>query len=188
MAPPAASLRRLFFALWPQEASRACLSAQIRARLPRAARAVPPANLHLTLVFLGSVANERLPEVHSIAMQVCARLTPQMLQIRLSRLAHWREPQILVALPETQPAPLEHLAEALSQALRGAGFTPDLKPFRAHVTVARKVTHPPETLALSAVSWRFSDYVLIESRSGAAGPIYSIVQSYPLVKAQKVRE
>jgi RNA 2',3'-cyclic 3'-phosphodiesterase len=188
MTHPPARTRRLFFALWPDEDSRARLCVAIRELLPQGARPVPRANLHLTLAFLGSVADERIGAVDAMATQVCSRLTAQPLQIELTQLAHWREPQILVALPQRQPPTLEALAATLSQALLQKGFTPDLKRFRAHVTVARKVTRPPKTPALPPVSWCFSEYALIESRGGVNGPVYSVLQSYPLVKTQKVRE
>ena len=69
-----------------------------------------------------------------------------------------------------------------------AGFSPDLKPFRTHVTVARKVAHAPSTLAVQPVLWRFDAFALIESRTDPGGPVYSVIESYLLVKAEKAHE
>jgi RNA 2',3'-cyclic 3'-phosphodiesterase len=77
------------------------------------------------------------------------------------------------------------LSAALKDAAAAAGFTPDLKPFRAHVTVARKVMRAPRECALRALVWRFDDFALIDSRTEPAGPVYSVVDSYPLVKREK---
>jgi 2'-5' RNA ligase len=56
------AVRRLFFALWPSDAVRARLAqeAQSHAGL---GRAIPVRNLHITLVFLGGVQEERVVEV-----------------------------------------------------------------------------------------------------------------------------
>jgi 2'-5' RNA ligase len=82
-------------------------------------------------------------------------------------------------------------APALSATLKSetaaAGFSPDLKPFRAHLTVARKVAHAPSALALQPVLWRFDAFALIESHTHPAGPVYSVIESYLLVKAEKAR-
>ena len=80
------------------------------------------------------------------------------------------------------------LAEALKDATAAAGFSPDLKPFRAHVTVARKVAHAPRELALRALIWHFDSFGLIDSRTEPSGPVYSVIDSYSLVKSEKAHE
>ena len=71
--------------------------------------------------------------------------------------------------------------------LTQAGFSPDLKPFRAHVTVARKV-RDPQPLELGApVHWSCAVLALMESRSGGRGSVYSVVESQLLVKAENLR-
>jgi len=105
---------------------------------------------------------------------------------------HWARPQILCALGTEEPrdtdaASAPALAATLKNETAAAGFSPDLKPFRAHVTVARKVAHAPAALALQPVLWRFGTFALIESRTDPAGPIYSVIESYLLVKAEKAR-
>jgi len=126
----------------------------------------------------------------------------QPLLVSFDRLAYWARPQILCALGSGEPEAAQPVGEpsevdpagapALSATLKSeataAGFSPDLKPFRAHVTVARKVAHAPSALALQPVLWRFDAFALIESRTDPAGPIYSVIESYLLVKAEKVHE
>jgi len=41
---------------------------------------------------------------------------------------------------------------------------------------------------LRPVVWRFDAYALIDSRTEPSGPVYSIVDSYPLVGADKARD
>ena len=76
------------------------------------------------------------------------------------------------------------LAAALKDAAAAAGFAPDPKPFRTHVTLARKVTHAPRECTLREMLWRFDGFALIDSRTESRGPVYSVLESYPLVKAE----
>ena len=76
------------------------------------------------------------------------------------------------------------LAASLKDATAAAGFTPDLKPFHAHVTLARKVTHAPRECTLREVLWRFDGFALVDSRTESGGPVYSVLESYPLVKVE----
>ena len=204
-APPAREpTRRLFFALWPDAEQRGALHSATRKSVKSCGgRPVPVQSLHVTLAFLGSVPEGRVPELDRIARRVAdafpAAAQPPLLTF--DRLAHWARPQILCALGTEEPGAVQAPAEprdadaagapALSASLKNetaaAGFSPDLKPFRAHVTVARKVAHAPAALALQPVLWRFEAFALIESRTDPAGPVYSVIESYLLVKAEKAR-
>lgn len=188
--------RRLFFALWPDAQQRGALHSATRQCVSSCGgRPVPVQSLHVTLAFLGAVPEGRVPELDRIARRVAdafpARAQPLLLSF--DRLAHWARPQILCALGTEEPAAdtdaasAPALAATLKNETVAAGFSPDLKPFRAHVTVARKVAHAPSALALQPVLWRFDAFALIESRTDPAGPVYSVIESYLLVKAEKAR-
>ena len=191
MSPdPSEPTQRLFFALWPEEESRQALSrATAKAARSAGGRAVPPANLHVTLAFLGSVPRRRLPEVTRLAERAAADCVEEVpLSLRFETLEYWPRQQLLCALASEEPPMATALAEALKDAAAAAGFTPDLKPFRAHVTVARKVTHMPRRSALRAVVWQFDAFALVDSRTEPEGPVYSVIESYALVKAEKPHE
>ncbi len=188
--------RRLFFALWPDAQQRGALESATRQCVSSCGgRPVPVQSLHVTLAFLGAVPEGRVPELDRIARRVAdafpARAQPLLLAF--DRLAHWARPQILCALGTEEPAAdtdaasAPALAATLKNETVAAGFSPDLKPFRAHVTVGRKLAHAPSALALQPVLWRFDAFALIESRTDPAGPVYSVIESYLLVKAEKAR-
>jgi 2'-5' RNA ligase len=203
--PPAREpTRRLFFALWPEAEQRGALRSAARKSVRSCGgRPVPVQSLHVTLAFLGSVPEGRVPELDRIAHRIADAFpaAAQSLLLTFDRLAYWARPQLLCALGTEEPAAVQVPGEprdtvtasapALSAALKNetavAGFSPDLKPFRAHVTVARKVAHAPSALALQPVLCRFDAFALIESRTHPAGPVYSVIESYLLVKAEKVR-
>jgi RNA 2',3'-cyclic 3'-phosphodiesterase len=186
----AGTSRRLFFALWPDEAQRLALEhAAAQAVRGCGGRPVPAASLHVTLAFLGSVALGRIPDLQRIARsqaEVLGGHTP--IELTLERLVHWKEAQVLCALPAAESASARTLATALQEAAMACGFSPDRKPFQAHVTLARKVVHPASTPRLRGVVWRFDRYSLLDSRTEPSGAVYSVIESYPLVAVEKAHD
>jgi RNA 2',3'-cyclic 3'-phosphodiesterase len=180
--------QRLFFALWPDAADREALVAETaRALRHCGGRPVPAANLHVTLAFLGSVAQVRMPELTKIALTCAAGFSAAPPTLRFVQLVHWPRQEILCAVTADEPRSPALLANELKDATAAAGFTPDLKSFRAHVTVARKVLRF-EALVLAPIEWRFERFALIDSSTDRRGPVYSVVEFFSLVKAAKARE
>ena len=186
----APATRRVFFALWPDEAQRLALEhATAKAVRRCGGRPVPAANLHVTLAFLGSVAVERIPELQRLArLQADASPAGTAIELSFERLVHWKDGQILCALSATESVATRMLATALQQATAAAGFSPDRRPFQAHVTLARKVVHAGRLPRLRAVVWRFAAYSLVDSRTESSGAVYSVIESYPLVAAEKAHD
>jgi len=191
-----ASGRRLFFALWPDEAQRAAL-VEATGETVRGCggRPVPESSLHVTLAFLGSVPGPRLADLGDLAQRTAATFPGDALPlgIALQGFEYWAKPQVLAVLERGAPADLaptsgaSQLACALTTTAVAAGFSPDLKPFHAHVTVARKVARAPQLRDMPEVRWRFDSFALLESRTLPEGPVYSVVGSYLLGSAEKVR-
>lgn len=185
-----APARRLFFALWPDEAQRCALEhAAAKAVRHSGGRPVPVSNLHVTLAFLGSVAPARIPDLQRIACEQAARLAHDApATLTFARLAHWKEAQILCALAAESSPSASGLAVALQEAAAALGLSPDRKPFRAHVTLARKVVRPGALLPLRPTVWHFDAFALIDSRTESSGPVYSVIDSYPLIRIDKARD
>jgi 2'-5' RNA ligase len=187
---PAVAARRVFFAFWPDEAQRGAIEhAAAKAVRHSGGRPVPAANLHVTLAFLGNVAAARIPELQRIAREQAAAFTGQApATLNFARLVHWKEAQVLCALGTEERPIARDLATALQEATRSAGFSPDRKPFQAHVTLARKVIRPGTSLQLRPVAWRFEAFALIDSRTHPSGPVYSVLDTYPLARAHKAND
>jgi 2'-5' RNA ligase len=179
---------RLFFALWPAVADQAALADAAKPVMDsaRGGRVVPCENLHLTLAFLGSVPEASLATLRSLAREI--ESTEPHLRIVLDRIDYWRRPEILCATASAPPSAASDLSESLKRVLVAARFTPDLKPFRAHVTLARKVRDATGPLVLPAVTWTFNAFTLVESRTDPSGSLYSAVDSWALCKPRGATE
>ncbi len=185
----AAQPRRVFLALWPDEGDRSALAAASGAAASACGgRAVPPKNFHVTLAFLGAVAGARLPELASLAGGVAAGYAVAPPPLCFARFEFWRKAGVLALVSDADPPEVVALAGALRAATLAAGFTPDLKPFRAHVTVARKVRGGhAAALPFAPVSFLCRELALVESTMHAGAPLYSVLDSRPLGKAEKLR-
>jgi len=173
---PAAPARRLFFACWPDEATRAAIvHASRKALRGSGGRPVPPGNLHATLAFLGSVPEDRLPAI--LAAGQAIRAAP--FEFRFERIDFWPRPQVLVARAEN-PGGVEDLVAALWAQVAALGLERDLRPFRAHVTLARKVRKPAAGLTLHPVTWPVRELSLVESVTDPAGARYQVLAQWLL--------
>jgi 2'-5' RNA ligase len=113
------------------------------------------------------------------------------LQLEFERLEHWKKAQLLCAVPTQETgsaAATSRLAESLRGEMVAAGFTPDLKPFRAHVTLARKVHPGSRELDMHALLWTYSEFALIDSRTAASGLLYSVLDSWSLYRSRATAE
>lgn len=177
--PPhhAAQTHRLFFALWPTEALRSALADRVATLAPPGTgRAQRPDQLHLTLEFLGAVPVARLQAVRDAA----AAVRGEPMELVLDALEYWRRPRVLCLVARELPPALAALVHALRSELGARGFQPECRPYRAHLTLARKVGQPPGVAAVDPVRWPATDFVLVESVTERAGSIYRPLGAWSL--------
>ncbi|HWP94762.1 MAG TPA: RNA 2',3'-cyclic phosphodiesterase [Gammaproteobacteria bacterium] len=176
--------RRLFFALWPDDAVREALRRETRHAVRRSGgRPVPVANLHLTLRFLGNVAAERVEAVFAVAAGITGIAATSL---QLDRYGWFPQARVFWLGTDTVPAPLAALAGRLEAGLVAAGFEPEPRPFQAHVTLARKVARAPAVEPPHPVTWPVYDFALIESHTARRGACYEVVGRWPLAGAPAV--
>jgi 2'-5' RNA ligase len=103
-----------------------------------ALRLVPEHQFHITLAFLGEIAEAQLPAVISASEDVARRVAAfQVSATRLVVLPSAQRPRVIgVALDATDDSLLRAVA-LLHASLRQAGFALEQRAFRAHVTLAR---------------------------------------------------
>lgn len=166
---------RLFFALWPDDATRHALFRWQTHNLPADVRWQHRADLHLTLHFLGQVGAGRLDALREIATGIDK--TPFALV--LDEIGHWSKPQVLWAGASSLPGELNVLHANLGEGLRECGFRTEERAFHPHVTLARKVREKPLLCPLRPLTWPVSELALVESRPGDA-PHYQPIARWPL--------
>jgi 2'-5' RNA ligase len=151
-----APTRRLFLALWPDDA--------VRTRLAQVARQwsrhpVKPANLHITLHFLGDCAAQQ----QQCYSQVISRIKFEPFDMYMNYVGGWRRSRIQWLGSSEAPQALGALHRALAAALTTCGYQPDTRRFVPHVTLSRNERNPRVKADLPPIVWPVSEFVLAES-------------------------
>ena len=148
---------------------------------------VPPENWHITLRFLGwtdDVAFDRL-----LAALDEADLGPPF-DMMLGEMGAFPRPKsatvIWLAVSEGLSR-LEELAAAAEEAAQSAGFGPEDRPFRAHVTLSR--VRPAEdasglldSFPGADLGWRCGSVLVYRSHLGRGGARYEPLETFPLTR------
>lgn len=159
---------RLFYALWPDDATRAAL---VRWQDHVQGRKIAPDNLHITLAFLGQQPTTLIPTLQTILTSLPS---PDMTLV-LDRLGYFSRHRIAWAGIQEVPDVLVTLQKTLAQALaqHGIAFN-DQSGFRPHVTLARDALAPGE-VAVDAIHWRVNQLVLAQSTTDREGSFYRVL-------------
>jgi len=175
-APP----KRVFFALNPGTEVREALNAVAATEiLPRTSRPTAVENLHLTLLFIGKVNQQILSCLLGFAG--ADMMTP--FELTVDRLEGWKRPGILWLGCRELPSPVTELVNNLIQFTKLCGVEPDERPFKAHITVARRVggdiwSRLPRSI--EAISWPINEFVLMESLTNKNGTHYEVLKTWRL--------
>ncbi len=169
---------RWFFALWPDAAARDSIVRSAAPLIPNGARATHPLDVHLTLRFLGPLTDDDL----AAAERAADTLNAEPVTVRIDRIGHFARARVLWCGPAAPGPGLIELAGRLEKALGHQGFAPDTRPFRPHITLARKVPPGPHLAGIrwgEPIDWTAGELVL------AAGlerepPRYGARRRWPL--------
>ena len=131
--------------------------------------------MHLTLVFLGEVAEQR---VHAIVTTL-ADVDTTPFAVKITGLGGFERAGVLFA--EVEPVPrLLRLQAQIAERMTGSGFTLELRPYHPHITLARfrsPVLLKREAMLPSELkrSFRFEAVNLYRSRPAATGAVYEVI-------------
>ena len=169
--------RRLFFALWPSDEFRAELEAATLS-LARASggRLIPPRNLHVTLLFLGEISNEKLPAVQQAGAALIGNPT---FALDFDTLESWGR-KILCLTSSAPPASAIELADKLRASLRSQLKQVDERPYLPHITLARDLPRGLRPQKIKPLRQQVNDVALVESVRDAGGSDYSVLERWPL--------
>lgn len=169
--------RRLFFALWPGEAQRAAIEEAMRRRVETSrGRAVPPENLHVTLVFIGGVAESRFEHV----IECATRVRGTRFELILDQLEVWGRARVLCLTASRMPSALLRLEEQLRFNLLNDEFDVRQEEYRPHVTLARDVRRRNARESIAPIAWPAEEFVLVESHPTPSGSEYRLVERWKL--------
>lgn len=174
--PPSNNSARLFFALWPDDKTRHQL-AEVALRLQsEQGKWVEPEKLHITLAFLGSVEAKDLSKLYGAV----ERVGGEPFELVLDRVQHWMGRGIVCLTAEQAPEALLNLVKALTKSLFKSGIPMDIKPFRPHVTLARKVKKRIPVGPVSPLCWPVRSFALVESQLSPEGSRYRVRECWNL--------
>jgi 2'-5' RNA ligase len=185
---------RVFVALEIPSAVRENLAAlleSLRAVSPQT-RWVRAENLHVTLRFIGEVAEAKLAAIRGALASVLSE-QPITLDFRgLGFFPSEKHPRVFWAGIEASPN-LSVLAAEIDKAMEKLGVPVEKRPFSPHLTLARfEAPKLPEKLraaiqknaARDFGSLRTTQFHLIESKLKSSGAEYTTVESFPFAAAE----
>lgn len=185
MADPAAPARiRAFVALELDPASRsriAGLVGELRPIVPHV-RWVRPASLHVTVRFLGYAAPPALVQLQGPLAEAAARCRAVEVPVRGLGLFPDRGSPRVIWLGIDVPAPVRALQEACERAAVEAGFPPEPRAFRPHLTLGRwsEPARRPRVPEVDLGKAHLERLVLFRSDLRREGSVYTPLAAFAL--------
>lgn len=166
--------RRVFFALWPDDATRRALVESTRSCVDAAdGRSTPSENLHVTLAFVGESNAAELAAIRAIQ-------PPRVggFDLVIDTTGFRKRARILWAAPQRVPPALLALETGLWERLEEIGIERDRRAYLPHVTLARRASRA--NVDIEPVHWFVDEIVLVESILGPPRSTYTILETWPL--------
>lgn len=170
--------QRLFFALFPDDETRAALNRLYGSPELQRGRRVHVADLHITLQFLGSASAREA----TCAVDAAGRCAGSSFELVVDRVDYWPRPKIAWAGVKQIPEPLSSLVGALNRELAACGFEAEKRAYTPHVTLLRKSPKVPHQLLPEPVVWPVREFCLMASSSAGIPPLYRVLHRWPLKK------
>jgi len=170
--------RRVFLAVWPTPVLAGRLdeiSAEAWALC--GGRRMRRDTLHITLAFLGEVAESHLSRI-GMAMET---LAAARFSLSIDTLGYWKHKRIVWAGCRSWPAALDRLVSDIRGALVAAGLPGgEDSAFFPHVTLLRKAGAAEALPTFEAIDWPVAEWVLVESCRSGNGAAYRRLAGWPL--------
>ena len=166
---------RLFFALWPDPATRAEI-AKLATEVAKETngRAVTADNVHLTLAFLGAQPATRVRELCSLA----AAIEVAPFRLLLDDVGCFRKVGIAWVGASFAPPELVALHAGLGRSLNLAGITLDARPFAPHLTLARRISRAVQRRLAEPIRWGVTSFALVSSETLPDGARYRLLDTW----------
>ena len=144
---------------------------------------VKPANIHLTLKFLGDISRDRIESAVSGVERACAKAAPFELEANgCGYFPSTRNPRVLwVGSRCDETNGLLGLHAGIEFELFRAGFAKEKKPFSPHLTIARlrsprnarEVAEQLQRIGFDPERFTVSEVIVMKSELNPSGSIYT---------------
>lgn len=140
---------------------------------------VKPANMHLTLRFLGDTESRLVDVLTSGLQTIEGRATTARLN-RLGAFPNLKRPRVVWAGIDGNLEPIFDLSRDVEMMVQRLGFGPDARQFKPHLTIGRirdprhsgDLTDAVASCALEPIQFSLDKLILFQSTLTPQGPIY----------------
>ena len=169
---------RLFLGLKPTSAQRHFLVA-LQQQLVGMGRPLPAANLHMTLFFIGSIAQQ---EADILVSAIDSQTWPSF-SLTLGQLSWWQKPKILCLEGTVSDENLNSCVARIRAIAKTVALQDPFTIYTPHITLMRKALALPENshhLLTEPLIINPDAMHLFQSISHESGVKYQIIKSWPL--------
>lgn len=180
------SYSRLFIAIAPPDSIQDAL-ADLEVGMP-CAHWTPPAQIHLTLRFLGDMAPSQMSDIRN----ALESLRVPTFHLEVAAVGHFPprgRPRVLWA-GVTPSAPLAHLQQRVDKAMVRLGLPPEPRKWQPHLTLAKLQSAPEQKVAeflatnalLRLQPFAVAQFHLFSSQPSPEGAEYTLEESFDLLE------
>ncbi|MDZ4121350.1 MAG: RNA 2',3'-cyclic phosphodiesterase, partial [Candidatus Cloacimonadaceae bacterium] len=148
---------------------------------------VKPENLHVTLLFIGDVQNNVIPQLCKTLQKMCESLVPPAISMAGFEIFPSTNPRILWAKLASQDRDIFSLPKLIGKHLLDIGIETETRPLKLHATLGRIKSPQPDwriheflQANLNTESYHYDTITLYKSTLKPDGPVYTILEQYVL--------
>jgi len=148
-------------------------------------------NIHLTILFLGSVDEDTIADIEEKVSVVVKGFSAFKTKLNaVGAFPHWRRPRVIWIGLDGDIGRLSDLRDELQEELKVLGFMPEKRPFRPHLTLGRFKGPIDQNENMKWIIDRYHDInsdlyqlnelILYKSDLKPDGPVYTKMATWPL--------
>jgi len=161
--------KRLFFALWPDHRQRERMRDVVKSVAETVeGRPVDRRNWHVTLVFIGTFPENRVPYL----LERAAEIQVEPFRLSFDRLEFWPRPRVAALCATIVPPEMQVLVDALNSVVFDLGLKHEDRVYRPHITVVRNARSFTTERLTQRATTEWAGFELMESVSGPGGVTY----------------
>ena len=148
-------------------------------------------NIHLTIVFLGSVDEDIIGDIEERVNTVVKGFSAFKTKLnKVGAFPHWKRPRVIWIGLNGDIGRLSNLRNELQEELKVLGFMPEKRPFRPHLTLGRfkGPINRDEDIKwicdryrdIDSDLYQLNELILYKSDLKPDGPVYTKMATWPL--------